>query len=79
MLILSIILEGAVAVLAFMAARKRKPYLYGLAFTFVVYVLYDVARVVGVNVQEGLLSALFLLASLSALIAAWGLYQETQR
>ena len=36
MLILSIILEGAVAVLAFMAARKRKPYLYGLAFTFVV-------------------------------------------
>jgi hypothetical protein len=79
MLILSIILEGAVAVLAFMAARKRKPYLYGLAFTFVVYVLYDVARVVGVNVQEGLLSVLFLLASLSALIAAWGLYQETQR
>ena len=79
MLILSIILEGAVAVLAFMAARKRKPYLYGLAFTFVVYVLYDVARVVVVNVQEGLLSVLFLLASLSALIAAWGLYQETQR
>jgi hypothetical protein len=79
MLILSIILEGAVAVLAFMAARKRKPYLYGLAFTFVVYVLYDVARVVGVNVHEGLLSVLFLLASLSALIAAWGLYQETQR
>jgi hypothetical protein len=79
MLILSIILEGAVAVLAFMTARKRKPYLYGLAFTFVVYVLYDVARVVGVNVQEGVLSVLFLLASLSALIAAWGLYQETQR
>ena len=62
-----------------MTARKRKPYLYGLAFTFVVYVLYDVARVVGVNVQEGVLSVLFLLASLSALIAAWGLYQETQR
>jgi len=79
MLILSIILEGAVAVLAFMTARKRKPYLYGLAFTFVVYVLYDVARVVGVNVQGGVLSVLFLLASLSALIAAWGLYQETQR
>ena len=62
-----------------MTARKRKPYLYGLAFTFVVYVLYDVARVVGVNVQEGVLSVLFLLASLSALIAASGLYQETQR
>jgi hypothetical protein len=76
MLILSIILEGAVAVLAFMAARKRKPYLYGLAFTFGVYVLYDVARVVDVNVEAGILAVLFLLASLSALIAAWGLYQE---
>jgi len=76
MLILSIILEGAVAVLAFMAARKRKPYLYGLAFTFGVYVLYDIARVVDVNVEAGILAVLFLLASLSALIAAWGLYQE---
>jgi hypothetical protein len=76
MLILSIILEGAVAVLAFMAARKHKPYLYGLAFTFGVYVLYDVARVVDVNVEAGILAVLFLLASLSALIAAWGLYQE---
>ena len=78
MLILSIILEGAVAVLAFMAARKRKPYLYGFAFTFVVYVFYDVARVASANVQEGFLSVLFLLASLSALIAAWGIYRETQ-
>jgi hypothetical protein len=56
-----------------LAARQSKPYLYGLAFTFTVYVLYDVARVRGVNVQEGILSVLFLLALLSALIAAWGL------
>lgn len=76
MLILSVILEGAVAVLAFTAARKRKPYLYGFAFTFGVYVLYDIARVVDLNVEQGILSVLFLLASVSALIAAWGLYQE---
>jgi hypothetical protein len=78
MLILSIILEGAVAVLAFMVARKRKPYLYGLAFTFAVYVLYDVARVFGLDVREGFLSLLFLFAAVGALIAVWGLYQETQ-
>jgi hypothetical protein len=76
MLVLSIILEGAVAVLMVMAARKRRAYLYGLAFTFGIYVLYDVARAMQVNVQEGILSLLFLLASLSALVAAWGLYQE---
>ena len=44
MLILSITLEAAVAVLAILAARKRTPYLYGLAFPFAIYVLYDLAR-----------------------------------
>jgi hypothetical protein len=75
MLILSIILEAAVAVLAFMAARKRTPYLYGIAFTFAIYVLYDLARLMQIDVQEGLLSVLFLVASASALIAVWGLYK----
>jgi hypothetical protein len=28
------------------------------------------------DVQEGILSALFLLATISALIAVWGLYKE---
>ena len=46
MLILSITLEAAVAVLAILAARKRTPYLYGLAFTFAIYVLYDLARLI---------------------------------
>ncbi len=75
MLTISIILEVAVAVLAIMAARKGKFYAYGFAFTFVVYVLYDVARLLQINVQEGVLSLLFLAASVSALIAAWGLYK----
>ena len=44
MLIASIILEAAVAILAILAARKGKPYVYGLAFTFGAYVLYDLAR-----------------------------------
>jgi hypothetical protein len=76
MLILSIILEAAVAILAVLAARKRSPYFYGLAFTFGIYVLYDVARMMQINVQEGLLSALFLIATVSALVAVWGLYRE---
>jgi EamA domain-containing membrane protein RarD len=76
MLVVSIILEAAVAVIAILAARKRSPYFYGLAFTFGVYVAYDLARKMQINVQEGLLSALFLLASLSALVAVWGLYRK---
>ena len=76
MLIVSIVLEAAVALLAILAARKGKPYVYGLAFTFAVYVLYDLARLLHMDVQEGALSALFLLATISALIAMWGLYRK---
>ena len=44
MLIVSIILEAAVAAIAVLAAQQGRPYLYGLAFTFAAYVLYDLAR-----------------------------------
>jgi hypothetical protein len=76
MLIVSIALEAAVAVLAVLAARRGKPYIYGLAFTFGAYVLYDLARLLHWNVQAGILSWLFLLATISALIAVWGLYRK---
>ena len=76
MLIVSIALEAAVAILAVLAARRGKPYIYGLAFTFGTYVLYDLARILRWNVQTGILSWLFLLATISALIAVWGLYRR---
>ena len=72
----SIALEIAVAVLALLAARRGRPYLYGLAFTFGVYVLYDTGRLVGWHVKEGVLPVLFLAASASALYAVWGLYRN---
>jgi hypothetical protein len=39
MLGISIVLEAAVAIVAVLVARKGKPYIYGLAFTFGAYVL----------------------------------------
>jgi len=65
-----------VAIIAILAARKGKPYIYGLAFTFGAYVLYDLARLLQWDVQGGVLSGLFLLATITALIAVWGLYRE---
>jgi hypothetical protein len=80
MLVISIILEAAVAILAILAAaRKGNPYIYGLAFTFGAYVLYDLARLFEWDVQGGLLSGLFLLATITALIAVWGLYRSERR
>ena len=55
---------------------KGRPHLYGLALTFIIYVLYDLGRFLGWSVEKGLLSALFLVASLSALVAVWGLYRD---
>ena len=67
MLIVSIVLEACVAAVAVLAARQgRRPYLYGLAFTFAAYVLYDLARLLQWPVEGPLLSGLFLLASLTA-------------
>ncbi len=76
MLIVSIVLEAAVAVIAVLAARKGKPYAYGLAFTFGVYVLYDLARLLQWDVEGGVLSWLFLVATITALAAVWGLYRD---
>jgi hypothetical protein len=76
MLIVSIALELAVALIAVLAAREGRPYLYGLAFTFAVYVLYDTARFLEWHAEGGMLSLLFLLASASALYAVWGLYRD---
>jgi hypothetical protein len=75
-LIASIALEVAVAVVAALAAVKGRPHLFGLAVTFSIYVLYDLGRLLGWNVEKGVLSLLFLVASASALIAVWGLYRD---
>ena len=63
-------------VIAILAARAGRPYMYGLAFTFGAYVLYDLARFLRLDVEGALLSGLFLLATVSALVAVWGLYQD---
>jgi len=76
LLIISIALEVAVAIIAALAASRGRPYLYGLAFTFGIYVLYDLGRLLGWPVEKGILSVLFVLASASALYAVWGLYRD---
>jgi hypothetical protein len=38
--------------------------------------LYDLARLAQIDVEEGILSILFLIATASALVAVWGLYRE---
>lgn len=72
----SIVIELLVAVVAFAAALRGRPHLFGLSFTFAVYVLYDLNRMAGSPVTGPVLSGLFLLASLGALVAVVGLWRE---
>jgi hypothetical protein len=72
----SILLEVSIAVIAVLAARQGRPYLYGLAFTFLAYVMYDLARFLGWSVEGPLPSGLFLVATLAAFVAVWGLYRD---
>jgi hypothetical protein len=79
MLIISIILEATIAVIAILAARQGRPYLYCLAFTFGTYVLYDLARLLRWDVEGPLLSGLFLIATASALFSVWSMYKDRPR
>jgi hypothetical protein len=54
LLVASIALEVAVAIVTVLAAVKGRPYLYGLALTFAIYVLYDLGRLLGWNVEKGI-------------------------
>ena len=47
LLIASFVIEAAVAIVAMLVAVKGRPYLYGLALTFTIYVLYDLGRLLG--------------------------------
>jgi hypothetical protein len=76
MLVVSIILEACVAAIAVLAARQGRPYLYGLAFTFAAYVVYDLVRFMQWAVEGPLLSGLFLLATIAALVSVSGLYWD---
>jgi hypothetical protein len=76
MLIVTIMLEACVAAMAALAARHGRPYLYGLAFTFAAYVVYDLARYMHWTVEGPVLSWLFMTATVTALVAVIGLYWD---
>jgi hypothetical protein len=74
--LISIALEGLVALLAVAAAFRGRSYMYGLAFTFAIYVFYDFAKLYGWGVPKTALSVIFLVATLSALASVWQIYRR---
>ena len=73
---LSIFLEFVIGVIALMSAIGGKRYMFGLAFTFFVYVVYDLAKVYSMGMLNVYLPVLFLLATISALWSVWSIYKQ---
>lgn len=73
----SIMMEMAVAILGLLLWLQRKKIIGAFLFlTFSIYVFYDLVKLWGLGVPEIVLRALFAIASLSILLAAWRLYRS---
>ena len=73
----SILLEVVIVVLSILSAmRKKKSLTYGFALTFTIYVFYDLAKLISINMPEGILYVMFFVATLSALYATLRIYKD---
>ncbi len=76
--LLSILLEVVVAALGIMLAiRRKKMYGWCIAVTFVLYVIYDLANLLALNISEDTLYMIFFIATLSILWAVWNIFLES--
>jgi hypothetical protein len=74
---ISILLEGVVAILGVMlAAGKKKRYGWFIALTFVLYVFYDLANLLALSVSQDSLYLSFFVATISILWAIWNIFLE---
>jgi len=75
--LISIILEAVIVLLGLMIARgKKRAYGWGIAFTFIIYVFYDLARLQNWQIGSDIMAFSFLAATISALIAVYSIYRK---
>lgn len=74
---IAIMLEGAIAAIGlFLAIGKKRSFGYGIFLTFAIYVFYDSARLVPIQISNSTLYPIFFIATLSILWAVIMLYKE---
>lgn len=74
---LAVLVECAIAAVAFLIALQYRK-LYGglIAFTFTLYVLFDMIRIFSLPVSADVNALIFLIACIVMLGATWLLYSE---
>ncbi len=74
---ISILLEMVVAALGeALAVSRKKVYGWFIALTFVLYVFYDLANLLPLDVPRDLLYVLFFVATASILWEVWSIFLE---
>jgi hypothetical protein len=73
----SILMEMVVAFLAVMlAVSKKKQYGWFIAFTYLIYVFYDLVHLLKLDISSDLLYFVFFAATVSILWAIWNIILE---
>lgn len=77
--LVSIIIEIIIAAIALVVAYRGHTYMIGFAITFGIYVYYDLARYYAWEVSESLLSGVFFIATLAALVSMMGILKKSSK
>ncbi len=74
---LAIIMESGIAAAGLLiAVRQKRLFGYGIFLTFAIYVFYDMARLIPLQVSDATLYPAFFVATISALWAVILIYRE---
>jgi hypothetical protein len=74
--LVSIVIEVAIAILALLAVLKGKTYMCGFAIAYAMYVVYDLSRHYGWDIDGGVQTFLFFVATVAALYSAYKIFQS---
>ncbi len=76
---IAIMIEGAIAATGlFLAIGKKRSFGYGITLTFAIYVFYDSARLIPIEISNSTLYPIFFVATLSILWTVIMLYREAR-
>ncbi|MBT3260961.1 hypothetical protein HOC37_02115 [bacterium] len=73
---ISILMEVLIFGMGLIMGFRKRVYGWCIAFTFGIYVIYDLAKTSFLNIPENILTLLFFGATVSMLWVVWGLYNE---
>jgi hypothetical protein len=76
---LSVGIEVLIAVIGILIGVNKKPYGWFIFLTFTIYVFYDLARLIPLDISEIILYPVFFIGTLSIFVAIILIYREQRK